>query len=114
MTTERKNLFTNAHLLSFMRPALGWAGESQCADRLPGPGSTFALNGQAEACRPPEFCVTCVGVNAACSVRNWTYGASILLHDATVVGLDAKPIVMSATTLLWPRGATVDSTGRLR
>ena len=57
-------------------------------DRFPGPGSIYALNGQAEAWRSPGFCFTCVGANAACSVRNWTYSARILLHAvmADVVG----------------------------
>ena len=90
MSIERKKLFINAHLLIFMRPALGWGLVSQNApdDRLPGPGVTFVLNGQAKAWRSPEFCSTCVGVNAACSVRNWTYSARILLHAvmADVVG----------------------------
>jgi hypothetical protein len=69
-------------------------------DRLPGPGSILALNGRARALRPPEFCSTCVGVSAACSLRNWTYDAGILLHDAMVDGKDAKPIVMSVSALI--------------
>jgi hypothetical protein len=69
-------------------------------DRLPGPGSTFALNGQARAWRPPEIGSICVGVNAAYSVPNWTYSACILLHDAIADTLRAKPIVITASTLV--------------
>jgi hypothetical protein len=55
----------------------------------------------------------CVGANAGYSVPNWTYGASILLHDAIADTPGAKPIVMTASTLVWVRQATVHSVGRL-
>lgn len=82
-------------------------------DRLSGPGSTLALNGQAVAWRPPEFCSIYVGASTAYSVRNWTYSDCPLLHDAKADTPGAKPIVMTASTLVCVRQAAVHSIGRL-
>jgi hypothetical protein len=114
MSIEHKKLFTNAHGLIFMRPAQDeLVSQIVPDDRLPNPGSTFALNGQAGAWRPPEFRSMCVGANAAYSVRYWTYSVCPLLHDAKADTPGAQPIVMSASALVWVRQATVHSIRRL-